>query len=121
MNDKYLLTVDFRYTIRNKDEEIGDDYKTEIITIGVFDSKEEAISKGNESLKIFDKFYKRNPNYRKLAEFSKNGGCFGSMVNLITDSEFYPQIRYSFFMKITTLKYEDLEQKIINIEQKIKK
>lgn len=114
---KELVTIEFRYNDKPISEDFGG-YKTKTITIGVFDTLDEAIVEGNKALEIFEKKFKLHvfpKGYSAAKErFSKNGGCFGSANKLISNLA-YLQTPFTFYAKITTLKYEDLEQTIFNV------
>jgi hypothetical protein len=116
---KYLVTIEFRYSTKPKNEDEEQKHVNKIITIGVFDTQDEAINEGNKSLEVFEKHFKLNPHYNKKERFSKNGGCFGSANNLVSDTA-YLQIPFSFFAKIQTLHYEETEQTIINVLNNLK-
>jgi hypothetical protein len=111
---KYLVTIGFTYSTKPKNEDENPSSKNKTITIGVFDTQDEAINEGNKSLEVFEKHFKLNPHYNKKERFSKNGGCFGSAKNLVTNLA-YLQTPFSFFAKIQTLHYEETEQTIINV------
>lgn len=114
---KELLTIEFRY----KDKPKGDwdsAHQTKTITIGVYDTLEEAIVEANKTLDIFEKHFKIHTfptgSEAKKERFGKNNGCFGQPNKLITDLA-YLRTPFSFFAKITTLKYDALEQTISEV------
>jgi len=110
---KELVTIEFRYN--NKPQvECHSGFTTKTITIGVFDTLDEAIIEGNKALEVFEKHFKLNTAYNKKERFSKNGGCFGYANRLITDLA-YLQTPFSFFAKIQQLKYNDVEQTITDV------
>jgi len=117
--EKYLVTIEFRYNGLSKDGKSTDN-KNKIVTIGVFDTSDEAITKGNEALQVLEKQFKLNPHYNTKDRFSKNGGCFGSPKYLITNLA-YLQTPFSFYAKITKLNYFDLEQTIFEVVESGKK
>lgn len=113
--EKYLVTIEFRYNDAPKYNGEHPEYISKTITLGVFDTRDEANLSGNKALEIFEKHFKLNPNYNyKKERFSNNGGCFGNPNDLITDLG-YLQTPFSFFAKITPLKYNDVEQTIIDV------
>jgi hypothetical protein len=69
-------------------------------------------------MEIFEKHFKLhvfpNKGEAKKERFSKNGGCFGSKNTLITDLA-YLQTPFSFFAKITTLNYNNVETTILEV------
>jgi hypothetical protein len=110
---KELVTIEFRYM----DKPINDDFsghESKTITIGVFDTLDEAIVQGNKALEIFEDYFKLNPNYNKKERFSKNGGCFGYPHRLITQLA-YLQTPFEFYAKITQLKYDDVDKTILEV------
>lgn len=121
--EKYLLTIEFRYTIMPKDEDSSSDSKTKTITIGVYDDKDTAIKQGNNTLEVLESRYKIHtyPDGREAVKerFGKNNGCFGYAKNLVTNMA-YLKTPFQFFAKITTLKHEPLLQTIDNIVTELK-
>ena len=110
---KELVTIKFRYM----DKPINDDFsghETKTITIGVFDTLDEAIVQGNKALEVFEDYFKLNPNYNKKDRFSKNGGCFGYPQRLITPLG-YLQTPFDFYAKITQLQYGDVDKTILEV------
>jgi len=107
---KELLTIEFRYSDVAKGEH-DSDYKTKRITIGVYDTLDEAIVEGNKALEVFEKHFKLNPNWNTKDRFSKNGGCFGEPKRLITALA-YLQTPFDFYAKITKLTYGDVDETI---------
>jgi len=115
--EKFLLTIEFRY---NDSPEHGGEFICKTITLGVFDTRDEANTTGNKAMEIFENHFKLNPNYNKKERFSNNGGCFGSPHDLITNLA-YLQCPFSFFAKITKLKYDDVEQTILEVIEATKR
>lgn len=111
MKTQELLTIEFRYT-DVKDEEKY--HATKTITIGVFDTLDEAIIEGNKALEIFEKHFKLNTANNKKERFSKNGGCFGTANRLVSPLG-YLQTPFDFYAKIKKLTYGDIEQNITEI------
>ncbi len=114
---KELLTIEFRYNDVPKGE-YDSEYKSKTITIGVFDTLEEAIAEGNRAMEVFEKRFKLHvfPGNRNAGKerFSKNGGCFGSTNKLITALA-YLQTPFEFYAKIQTLNYADVDQTITEV------
>lgn len=105
------------------DKPINDDFsghKSKTITIGVFDTLDEAIVHGNKAMEVFEGYFKLNSNYNKKERFSKNGGCFGYPHRLITALA-YLQTPFEFYAKITQLKYDDLDKTIREVVEAGKK
>jgi hypothetical protein len=110
---KELVTIEFRYHDKPQyDRDSG--YQNKTITIGVFDTFEEAIIEGNKALEVFEKHFKLNTAWNKKDRFGKNNGCFGSATRLITPLA-YLQCPFDFYAKITKLTYGDVEQTILEI------
>jgi hypothetical protein len=110
---KELLTIEFRYHDIPKGE-WDSEYKSKTITLGVFDTLEEAIVEGNKALEVFEKHFKLNTAWNRKARFSKNGGCFGEPQRLITALA-YLQTPFDFYAKIEKLNYGDVEQTIVEV------
>lgn len=107
---KELVTIEFRYLDIPRSEHFSGN-ETKTITIGVFDTFDEAIVEGNKALEVLEKHFSLNLAWNRKSRFSKNGGCFGSEERLISDMA-YLQTPFSFFAKITQLKYNDVEETI---------
>lgn len=110
---KELLTIEFRYHDVPTGEYDGGS-RTKTITIGVFDTIEEAIIAGNKALEVFEEHFKLNTAWNKKRRFSKSGGCFGSTERLITPLA-YLQCPFDFYAKITPLKYADVQLTILEV------
>ncbi len=117
--EKYLVTIEFRYLDAPKGE-YDSSHKSKTITIGVFDSIDEAHNEGNKSLEVLESKFKMHTfpqGYEAAKErFSKKGGCFGSAKNLITNLA-YLKTPFEFYAKVTTLKYLDINETISNIAE----
>lgn len=117
---KELVTIEFRY----RDKPKGDwdsEHKDKTITVGVYDTLEEAIVEGNKVLEILEKNFKlhvfpNNKGEAKRERFSKNGGCFGYPHRLVTNMA-YLQTPFAFFAKIEKLTYGDIEQTIAEVAE----
>jgi len=117
--EKHLLTIEFRYSDAPKTED-GSTYENKTITLGVFDTFDEAAIEGNKAMEVFEKHFKLNTHWNRRDRFSKNGGCFGYPNRLITPLA-YLQTPFDFYAKITTLKYEDVEQTILSVLEATKR
>jgi hypothetical protein len=109
METKQLLTIEFRYT--NKDS----DYISKTITIGVFNTFNEATIEGNKQLEILESRFKlhRFPNGLKANKkrFGLNN-CFGfKRTNLVTNLA-YLKTPFDFYFKITELTYISLNDSL---------
>lgn len=115
--EKYLVTIEFRYSDAPPE---GYNYTshTKTITIGVYDDFDEACVHGNKLMETMESKFKLHvfPDGKiaKKERFSKNGGCFGSKKDLITNLA-YLSTPFSFFAKITTLKYSDIDDTINDV------
>jgi hypothetical protein len=122
--EKFLLTIEFRYKEIPKSD-IFSEHKSKIITIGVFDDVDNACLEGNKLMENLEgKFplhvFPNGKGSAKKERFSKNGGCFGSKNNLITNLA-YLKTPFEFYAKIETLKMEDIEETIEGVVDSIKK
>jgi len=111
MNTKYLLTLEFRFTSVNKDK-TDTNCNNKTITLGVFDSFEDACIEGNKNLEIMESRFSLHVfpkgHFANKERFSKNGGCFNSRKNLITNLA-YLKTPFDFYFKITNLNYQNIE------------
>ena len=114
---KELLTIEFRYHDKPKSED-DSVHRNKTITIGVFDTLEQAIIEGNKALEVFEKHFAIHtfPNGRKANKdrFGKNNGCFGMATRLITPLA-YLRCPFDFYAKIEKLTYGDVEQTITEV------
>jgi len=118
---KYLVTIEFRYTFYNKEYD-RHDYPSDKITVGIFDSFDDACKNGNSVLEHLEQIYPLHtyPNglKAKSQRFSKNGDCFGSRKKLVS-SLAYLKTPFSFYAKITDLNFTDLDTAIDCINSRI--
>lgn len=99
---KELLTVEFRYC--DAPQGAHDcEHKHKTITIGVYDTLEEAVKKGNEVVQELSQYFE----VRRDDKFSLNGGIFGSSKRLVSNC-CYPTNGVSYYAKITPLKFADM-------------
>ena len=99
--EKYVVQIEFGYkAIPKIDSPYASDYYNRTITIGIYDSIDEAIKQGNKSLDVLKAKFSFND------WFSKHGGPFGSANKLVCnfDNRNKPQ----FFAKTETLHFDDL-------------
>ena len=99
--EKYIVKVEFRYRAIPKSDSIyaSDSYNKEV-TIGIYDTIDDAIKQGNQALETL----KTKFNFADC--FSKNGGIFGSPNKLVCN--FNSKNKPQFFAKIETLHFDDL-------------
>jgi hypothetical protein len=121
--EKYLVTIEFRYSDAPKTE---DGFTSEIkkVTIGVYDNFDEACLSGNSLLKKLESKFDIHtfPDGRKAKkdEFSKNGGCFGGKNTLVTNLA-YLKTPFAFYAKIETLKYDSIDESIDDVVNSVKR
>ena len=114
---KELVTIEFRYVGVPKGN-WDCHWKDKIITIGVYDTFDEAIIEGNKALEKLEKRFKLNPNYNIKERFSKNGGCFGCKNRLISNVA-YLITPFEFYAKIEELYYDEVDKTIDNVIESI--
>lgn len=96
---KEILTIEFRYHVIPKSE-YASDCESKKVTIGVYETLDDAIKEGNNVLKELSSRFK----FRE--SFGTHNGVFGSATRLVCDClNGYPQV----FCKITNLSFEDVE------------
>lgn len=115
--ERYLMAIEFRYSDAPRyEDDLTSHSKT--ITIGVYDTFEEACKEGNELMEVLESKFQIHtfPNgiEAKRERFSKNGGCFGGKQTLITNLA-YLRTPFEFYAKITTLKIDDVVPTINNV------
>lgn len=121
--EKYLVTIEFRYSDspRHLDDYTSREKK---ITIGVYDDFDEACKNGNalmENLESkFDLHVFPSGIKAKKERFSKNGGCFGSKHDLISNLA-YLSTPFTFYTKITTLKYDPINEVVDEVVNSVKR
>jgi len=115
--EKYLAKIEFRYYDAPETED-GNTSKNKIVTIGIYDTFEDACQNGNNLLKFLESKFKLHqfPDGSKASKqrFSKNGGCFGSKNTLVTNLA-YLKTPFEFYAKIETLKYSPIDAVIENV------
>lgn len=98
---KELLTIEFRY--HDRPEDITNRVcHNKTITIGIFDTLEEAIKEGNKTLEILSKYFQVRPDDKFQLHY-----LFGNPQRLVTNC-CYPTNGIEYFAKITPLKFDDL-------------
>ena len=121
--EKYLVTIEFRYSDAPPE---GYNYTshTKTVTIGVYDDFDDACKYGNELMENLESKFQIHtfPDGTKAKKdrFSKNGGCFGSKNVLITNLA-YLKTPFEFYAKITTLKYDEINDVINDVIKSVKR
>ena len=115
--EKYLVRIEFRYSDAPETEDRST-YKNKKVTIGVYDTFEDACQDGNNLLEVLEGKFELHqfPDGRKASQerFSKNGGCFGSKNTLVTNLA-YLKTPFEFYATIETLKYNPIDEVIENV------
>lgn len=115
--EKYLVRIEFRYSDASETED-GYSSKNKMVTIGVYDTFEEACQNGNNLLEVLESKFELHqyPDGSKASKerFSKNGGCFGSKKALVTNLA-YLKTPFDFYVKIDTLEYIPIDEVIENV------
>lgn len=115
--EKYLVKIEFRYSDVPKTKERSTS-KNKEVTIGVYDTFEDACQNGNNLLEVLESKFELHqfPDGSKASKerFSKNGGCFGSKNTLVTNSA-YLKTPFEFYAKIETLKYNPIDEVIEDV------
>lgn len=107
MKTKELLTVEFRYNdAPNKNGCSG--YTEKTITIGIFDTLEEAIKVGNNILCELSKYFKVKEDDKFMSNY-----LFGLPRTLVTNC-CYPTKNVRYFAKIQQLQFGDINTTILD-------
>lgn len=113
--EKYLVGVEFRYN--GKPDKIGCTTYSKTLTIGVYDSFDEAIDNGNKFLEYMETIFPLR--HSNKDRFGKNNGPFRSKTTLVTNLG-YLRTPFEFYAKITTLNFVDQGEFISGILGEIK-
>lgn len=120
--EKYLVTIEFRYSEAPTDSS-GSTFRSKIVSIKFCQTFEEACIEGNKLLEKLESKFPLHifPNGREAAKerFSKNGGCFGYKKDLVSNMA-YLQTPFTFYAKIETLKFYDVETAIDEVIAAVK-
>ena len=115
---KYLVRIEFRYSDAPETED-GYTSKNKIVTIGVYDTFEDACQNGNNLLEVLESKFELHqfPDGSKASKerFSKNGGSFGSKNTLVANFGAYLKTPFEFYAKIETLKYDPIDEAIEDV------
>lgn len=115
--EKYLVKIEFRYSDA-PETEYGSTSKNKMVTIGVYDTFEDACRNGNNLLETLESKFELHkfPDGRKAPKerFSKNGGCFGGKKTLVTNLA-YLKTPFEFYANIETLEYSPIDEIIEDV------
>ena len=113
--EKYLVAVEFRYN--GKPDKIGCTTYSKTLTIGVYNSFDDAIEDGNKFLEYMETIFPLR--HSKKDRFGRNNGSFGDKTTLISELG-YLKTPFAFYAKITTLNFADKGEFIAGILSEIK-
>jgi hypothetical protein len=120
---KYLVKIEFRYSDAPKSEGRGTSLN-KTVTIGVYDTFDEACENGNKLLETLESKFQmhRFPkgNEAKRGRFSLNGGPFGTRNNLVTNLA-YLNTPFDFFASIETLTFDSIDESIDEVLEAVKR
>lgn len=115
--EKYLVSIEFRYSDAPKSESDCTS-RSKTVTIGIYDDFDDACTNGNALMQNLESKFQLHqfPNGSEASKerFSKNGGCFGSKKDLITNLA-YLKTPFEFYAKIKTLKYDTVDDVIDDV------
>lgn len=113
--EKYLVAVDFRYN--GKPDKIGCTTYSKTLTIGIYNSFDDAIESGNKFLEYMESIF--NLRHSKRDRFGKTNGPFRDKTTLISNLG-YLKTPFVFYAKITTLNFADQGEFIAGILSELK-
>jgi len=120
--EKYLVTIEFRYT--DEPTILRSEYKNKYVTIGVYDTFEDACLNGNLLLENLESKFKLHSypdaSKAKRNRFSENDGCFGNKQDLVSNLA-YLNTPFNFYAKIETLRYDCIDTSINEILDSVKR
>lgn len=99
---KELLTVEFRYHDKPKGNHDGG-YRSKTVTIGIYDTLEDAIKEGNKVLNTLSENFEVRVDDKFMLKH-----LFGTPKRLVTNC-CYPSHGIQYFAKIETLKFDDVD------------
>lgn len=103
--EKFLLQIELRYNLIPKGEYRTDSDYT-MVTIGVYETFQEAINEGNKVVREIVAKY----GLKIYSEFGEHNGAYRSATTLVTNACSNDRVKY--FAKITKLQYLDLDEQI---------
>jgi len=112
--EKYLVAVEFRYA--GEPDYTGSAYYAKSLTIGVFESFDDAIEHGNKFLEYMETLF---PLSGQKDRFGKTNGPFRSKTTLVSNLG-YLKTPFEFYAKITTLNFDDQGKFVASILSEIK-
>ena len=114
--EKFLVTIEFRYN--DEPNRFGSTSKDKVVTVGVYDTFDEAAKQGNSVLETLEGKFPLHvfPGGHKAARerFSANGGSFGSKKALVTNLA-YLKTPFDFYAQIVTLHHTPVSEAIDDV------
>ena len=115
---KHLVRIEFRY------HDAPDKYREKVVTIGVYESFQDACDGGNAALERMEKRFPahRYPDGQEAPRerFSLNGGAFGTKRTLVTNMANL-RTPFAFFAQIEPLDETDLDGAIDDVVAAVKR
>ena len=105
---EYLVTIEYRFN--GEPDSFGSHYRSKIDTIGIFKDIKNAVIAGNGVLKQIEERFGLYGSKSRLAENNKLISNLG-----------YIETPFTFYLKITTLEYNNVANTIDSILNKISK
>lgn len=97
---RHIATVEFRYHKKPRSGTFAD-YVSKKITLGIYDSRDDAIRDVNKLLPLFEERFPLNPNYRIKRRFSQDSFRFGRTA--IQDSSDWIRTPFDLYIVIDPL------------------
>lgn len=110
--NKYILTFEFRYR-KIPSNPVISEHVNKIVTIGIYETLEEAVEVGNQHLQTLSKTYEVRPRDK----FELKGESGRSFPNLLVTNTCYARGKSQYFGKITKLSFQDIESTIQEVER----
>lgn len=116
--EKFIVKIEFRYY---DFYDGGTHCPSKEITLGIFDTRDEANEVGNKALEVFEKRFELNPYWNgKKYRFSNKGGCFGSPFDLATET-YLNKVPFAFFASVRKLEFKDVDETITEVLEAVKR
>lgn len=111
METKELLTVEFRYSDTPEGYFDGTKPVNRTIAIGIYDTLNDAVKAGNETLK------KLSEHFEVRSDDQFKAKCPWGLSGRLVTNTCYPTKGVSYFAKITKLSFDDLEATVLEAFQ----